>query len=251
MADNNTTASIVQHHSDINGTEHKIGLPHQQDQNQYQHPQHARDIAGTTSRIHGVGAGLYQCADCQRRYSRPEHLARHVQTHTLGKRFSCPECNKAFARADLLKRHAANHTADALGLKRRKWSGNSLGRVSHACSACATARVKCEELKPCSRCRLRNIACEYASSEAGSAAAMHLLHLSAHTTVYGEQNQPSLPQPLAFSTTESSSLLQPCGLSMGSETQMASPDTIGHCKYNPVKPCTLLPSDLWEHRGEV
>lgn len=40
--------------------------------------------------------------------------------------------------------------------------------------------MKCEELKPCTRCRTRNLPCEYASSEAGSAAAMHLLHLSAN-----------------------------------------------------------------------
>lgn len=37
-----------------------------------------------------------------------------------------------------------------------------------------------EEVKPCTRCRNRNLNCEYASTEAGSAAAMHLLHLSAH-----------------------------------------------------------------------
>lgn len=52
--------------------------------------------------------------------------------------------------------------------------------MAHACQACAKARVKCEEVKPCTRCRNRNLNCEYASTEAGSAAAMHLLHLSAH-----------------------------------------------------------------------
>ncbi|KAI0863352.1 hypothetical protein F4860DRAFT_83408 [Xylaria cubensis] len=127
---------------------------------------------------HLMTSSLYQCADCKKRYSRPEHLARHIQTHTLGKRFFCQVCGKAFARADLLKRHTANHDNDANGSKKRRRIDASpgSGRVSHACRPCAAARVKCEEVKPCQRCQKKGLACE---NEAGSAAAMHLLHLSA------------------------------------------------------------------------
>ncbi|KAJ9157752.1 C6 transcription factor [Pleurostoma richardsiae] len=132
------------------------------------------------ARGHASNTSLYQCADCLRRYSRPEHLQRHIATHTLGKRFLCDVCGKAFGRADLLKRHRANHDNDDNGTKKRRINASpSAGRVAHACVACAKARVKCEEVKPCARCRSRNINCEYSSSEAGSAAAMHLLHLSA------------------------------------------------------------------------
>ncbi|KAI1873210.1 uncharacterized protein JN550_003463 [Neoarthrinium moseri] len=134
----------------------------------------------SAGRSHSLTQSLYQCADCQRRYSRPEHLARHIQTHTLGKRFFCQVCGKAFARADLLKRHAANHDNDNDPSKKRRRTDTApnAGRVSHACKACATARVKCEENKPCTRCRNRNLTCEYNAAEAGSAAALHLLHLS-------------------------------------------------------------------------
>lgn len=38
---------------------------------------------------HANNTSLYQCADCLKRYSRPEHLQRHIATHTLGKRFVC------------------------------------------------------------------------------------------------------------------------------------------------------------------
>lgn len=41
------------------------------------------------SRGHAANTSLYQCADCLKRYSRPEHLQRHIATHTLGKRFVC------------------------------------------------------------------------------------------------------------------------------------------------------------------
>ncbi|GKT83565.1 C6 transcription factor [Colletotrichum tofieldiae] len=149
---------------------------------------------------HAATASLYQCAHCQRRYSRPEHLARHIQTHTLGKRFACQICGKAFARQDLLKRHVTNHENDNDPNKKRRRTDTSpgAGRVSHACRPCATARVKCEEVKPCTRCRNRNLNCEYSSTEAGSAAAMHLLHLSGnpHATT-------STPGSLATSPSQS------------------------------------------------
>ncbi|KAK0631992.1 hypothetical protein B0T14DRAFT_573301 [Immersiella caudata] len=125
---------------------------------------------------HANTQSLYQCADCLRRYSRPEHLQRHIATHTLGKRFACDICSKAFSRADLLKRHRTNHQDDNGAKRRRVNTSPGASRVAHACLACAKARVKCEETKPCTRCNNRNLKCEYASSED---AAMHLLHLSA------------------------------------------------------------------------
>lgn len=132
------------------------------------------------SQSHLMTSSLYQCADCKRRYSRPEHLARHIQTHTLGKRFLCQVCGKAFARADLLKRHAANHENDGDSTKKRRRIDASpgSGRVSHACRQCASARVKCEEIKPCQRCQKKGLSCVYAGTEAGSAVALHLLHTS-------------------------------------------------------------------------
>lgn len=127
---------------------------------------------------HATSQSLYQCAYCLRRYSRPEHLQRHIATHTLGKRFVCDICEKAFGRGDLLKRHRQNHQDDPTGAKKRRVTSTA-GRVTAACQACARARVKCDEIKPCARCKNRNQTCEYSTSEASSAAAMHLLHLSA------------------------------------------------------------------------
>lgn len=137
-------------------------------------------------RNHSTTQSLYQCADCLKRYSRPEHLQRHIATHTLGKRFQCDICSKAFSRADLLKRHRTNHSDDN-GTKRRRISSSpGAGRVAHACQACAKARVKCEETKPCTRCKNRGLNCDYGSSED---AAMHLLHLSATARRIEPQSQ--------------------------------------------------------------
>ncbi|KAK4199140.1 putative transcription factor [Triangularia verruculosa] len=145
---------------------------------------------------HDKTLSLYQCAHCLRRYSRPEHLQRHIATHTLGKRFVCDICSKAFARADLLKRHRANHQDESSNKRKRLSSAApGVGRVAHACQACAKARVKCEEMKPCTRCKTRGITCEVASSED---AAMHLLHLSANA--HGFESHPRDSSPSASSS---------------------------------------------------
>ncbi|KAI0600176.1 hypothetical protein F4775DRAFT_546523 [Biscogniauxia sp. FL1348] len=196
------------------------------------------------SQSHSMTQSLYQCADCKRRYSRPEHLARHIQTHTLGKRFFCQVCGKAFARADLLKRHTANHENDGDSTKKRRRVDASpgAGRVSHACRPCATARVKCEEIKPCTRCRNRNLNCESTSSEAGSAAAMHLLHLSAnaHNNIGGpgsasnhssesspsvRQDQMQLAPPTTVAMGESPENMS-SAIIKSEHTQLQTPDTM-------------------------
>lgn len=137
------------------------------------------------------GHNLYACRDCGRSYSRPEHLVRHVQTHTLGRRFVCDICQKSFARKDLLRRHVANHANDS-PKKRRRTTAPGTGRVSHACQACASARVKCDDNKPCKRCVTRNLTC--VSTEAPSTAAMHLMHLAHSSAGSGPQGE-GLPVP--------------------------------------------------------
>ncbi|PHH69008.1 hypothetical protein CDD82_130 [Ophiocordyceps australis] len=121
-----------------------------------------------------AGSNLYACRDCGRSYSRPEHLVRHVQTHTLGRRFTCDICSKSFARKDLLRRHVANHGNSSSYKRPRMASSPAAGRVMQACRPCAAARVKCDETKPCRRCLDRNIACLVPDSSA--ATAVHLTH---------------------------------------------------------------------------
>ncbi|KAG2001420.1 hypothetical protein GB937_010154 [Aspergillus fischeri] len=110
-----------------------------------------------------VPRNLYQCGTCSQSYSRIDHLRRHILSHTQEKPHQCSVCSKRFGRIDLLRRHSALHitTGSKQVLKKRPRSGsaNPISRASQACSACAENHLKCDEEKPCARCRRRNIAC--------------------------------------------------------------------------------------------
>lgn len=62
---------------------------------------------------------------------------------------------------DLLKRHSAGHSHSQDGKRKRTSSYSKNGRVSQACKACATSKLKCDEEKPCRRCRDRKLFCDY------------------------------------------------------------------------------------------
>ncbi|RDW83679.1 putative C6 and C2H2 transcription factor RegA-like [Aspergillus mulundensis] len=70
---------------------------------------------------------------------------------------------------DLLKRHAAGHSHSQDGKRKRTSSYSKNGRVSQACKACATSKLKCDEEKPCRRCRDRKLFCDYVDGSAQDA----------------------------------------------------------------------------------
>jgi hypothetical protein len=62
-------------------------------------------------------------------------------------------CNR-----DLLKRHVTNHDSDSAS-KRQKREIARDTRVVQACEACSSSHLRCEDEKPCSRCKKKNIPC--------------------------------------------------------------------------------------------
>ncbi|KAG9268718.1 zinc finger protein 513-like [Astyanax mexicanus] len=58
------------------------------------------------------GDKLYSCTDCNFITQYPNHLARHMKTHSGEKPFKCPQCNYASAHFDNLKRHHRVHTGE-------------------------------------------------------------------------------------------------------------------------------------------
>lgn len=74
--------------------------------------------------------------------------------HQLGHKLKCHD-------SDLLKRHVAGHDARGDHEEARRASTIRPGRVTKACEACAEVHLRCDEQKPCTRCRKKAITCIY------------------------------------------------------------------------------------------
>ncbi|KAH6971261.1 fungal-specific transcription factor domain-containing protein [Ilyonectria sp. MPI-CAGE-AT-0026] len=59
-----------------------------------------------------------KCSQCGQCFSKTEHLARHIRSHTKERPFQCSTCGKSYSRHDSLLRHARAHEHDR-GWKRK------------------------------------------------------------------------------------------------------------------------------------
>ncbi|GAA5953885.1 hypothetical protein JCM21900_005502 [Sporobolomyces salmonicolor] len=134
----------------------------------------------------------FVCPECASRYTRQEHLDRHITAkHRSAKDFVCPICSKGFARKDILKRHQQGHEkqaalaaeaakAEASGGegsvasskgKKRATNPDAAGddgsgpvkapRVGRACARCRTSKLRCDGELPCARCQKAGIDCTF------------------------------------------------------------------------------------------
>ncbi|KAJ2904877.1 Nicotinate catabolism cluster-specific transcription factor [Zalerion maritima] len=157
------------------------------------------------------------CQICKRVYERKERIeedegavkARHPTPNNTNKTFTthagpiisrgifdpCSRCPKRFNRADLLTRHETTHDRDNGG-KGRAFIRRS-DRAAEACLKCAASKAKCDDSKPCGRCRAKNLICQtpsrkthqyQTSSEAGAASAASPSECSTIASTMLEQN---------------------------------------------------------------
>ncbi|KAI5925748.1 hypothetical protein F4810DRAFT_699971 [Camillea tinctor] len=98
------------------------------------------------------------CHICSRVYERADHLTRHLRSHENARPYRCSRCPRRFNRADLLTRHETTHDRDEGGNGRPTIRRSD--RASEACMNCAAAKAKCDDQKPCSRCRSKNLPCQ-------------------------------------------------------------------------------------------
>lgn len=123
-------------------------------------PPTKRRLSDTSS----TPSSSHVCHICRRVYERADHLTRHLRSHENARLYQCSRCPKRFNRADLLTRHEATHDRDGATVggeagKNRTFDRRS-DRAAEACLNCSASKSKCEDQKPCTRCRNRGLPCE-------------------------------------------------------------------------------------------
>ncbi|OIW23648.1 hypothetical protein CONLIGDRAFT_686569 [Coniochaeta ligniaria NRRL 30616] len=89
------------------------------------------------------------CSHCGKRFTRKEHLERHIPTHTNVKPYT-----------DLLQRHIGTyHQEKVPGDLSAAGPLAVSGRTPIACGNCASAKTGCDKRVPCQRCREKNLEC--------------------------------------------------------------------------------------------
>ncbi|KAJ6059305.1 uncharacterized protein N7446_008888 [Penicillium canescens] len=101
--------------------------------------------------------GTHHCPHCGKGYERPDHLARHLDSHRNERTYQCRICQRGFNRRDVLQRHQAVHEKDAN--EGKKTPRRARERAIEACDACATAKLSCDNERPCQRCQSKQIEC--------------------------------------------------------------------------------------------
>ncbi|KAL4062189.1 hypothetical protein J3A83DRAFT_4039373, partial [Scleroderma citrinum] len=112
--------------------------------------------------------GDHKCPVCQATFTRPQHVARHMRSHTGDRPYKCQYCGDQFARSDLLSRHINKCHANekpppsAAGGRRKGSAAASRATTSkQACDQCVQSSLPCDGSNPCSKCLSRKCRCTY------------------------------------------------------------------------------------------
>ncbi|KAI0475949.1 hypothetical protein GGR56DRAFT_665797 [Xylariaceae sp. FL0804] len=137
--------------------------PQQQQQHQQpQQPSKRVKLSHATS----LSAPSHVCHICRRVYERADHLTRHLRSHENARPYQCSRCPKRFNRADLLTRHETTHDREGDG-KGRPIIRRS-DRAAEACQNCASSKAKCDDQKPCGRCKSKNLDCQISTKRSST-----------------------------------------------------------------------------------
>ncbi|KAF5388889.1 hypothetical protein D9757_005031 [Collybiopsis confluens] len=118
--------------------------------------------------------GDHKCPVCSATFTRPQHVVRHMRSHTGDRPYKCQHCGDQFSRSDLLSRHVNKcHVgekalgpggAPAEGQGRRKGIGASTTRATtskQACDQCVQSSLPCDGCNPCAKCIQRKVRCTF------------------------------------------------------------------------------------------
>lgn len=212
------------------------------------------------------------CTYCGHRFSRDEHLERHILTHSGVKPFRCRLCHMSFARRDLLGRHQTVHGRDENGQETTDINEGIVpkasGRTAVACKSCAKSKTKCDMGFPCARCAQKDIVCVPRTTQRKSRHARKVVtrrqsSVGPENSVSGEastiSNSPTPDPPPRHSQSNRSSVTESQNHSNGIQIQStpsqslqttpAQPDhSLPHQTGLPTPPHTAVPSPPQAHQ---
>ncbi|KAF9231345.1 hypothetical protein BU15DRAFT_24558, partial [Melanogaster broomeanus] len=101
--------------------------------------------------------GDHKCPVCQATFTRPQHVARHMRSHTGDRPYKCQYCGDQFARSDLLSRHVnkchANEkppqNAPPGGRRKGSATASRATTSKQACDQCVQSTLPCDGCNPC------------------------------------------------------------------------------------------------------
>lgn len=112
------------------------------------------------------------CPVCSATFTRPQHVARHMRSHTGDRPYGCQMCGDRFARSDLLSRHVNKcHTPGGLANTSARKGQSSRAQAAaddkkrRPCEACTFQSTKCDFGKPCNSCADRGSKCAYSKAK--------------------------------------------------------------------------------------
>ncbi|KAJ3794481.1 hypothetical protein GGU11DRAFT_811209 [Lentinula aff. detonsa] len=117
--------------------------------------------------------GDHKCPVCSATFTRPQHVVRHMRSHTGDRPYKCQHCGDQFSRSDLLSRHINKcHVGEKLSggtvsndtHGRRKGPSANATRATtskQACDQCVQSSLPCDGCNPCAKCVQRKIRCTF------------------------------------------------------------------------------------------
>ncbi|KZT57634.1 hypothetical protein CALCODRAFT_271990 [Calocera cornea HHB12733] len=109
--------------------------------------------------------GDHPCPVCKATFTRPQHVARHMRSHTGDRPYKCQQCGDQFARSDLLSRHVNkchSNNPQPTGRGKGAAANQELDDKRRACDQCNHSKVRCDFGIPCGKCLQRKTICTYA-----------------------------------------------------------------------------------------
>ncbi|KAF8815856.1 hypothetical protein BYT27DRAFT_7190878 [Phlegmacium glaucopus] len=145
--------------------------------------------------------GDHKCPVCEATFTRPQHVARHMRSHTGDRPYKCQYCGDQFARSDLLSRHVNKCHANekplpSTGVRRKGSASASRATTSkQVCDQCVQANTSCDGCNPCAKCIQRKFRCTFVKFHRQTAPVG-----PGHNIRLESSSSPPSPDPMAISS---------------------------------------------------